>query len=131
MRDKLTRDASDQYRRDLGWKEGRNGGYTQHRFYLGRDHDRAQRLCRKLEVLWDDIVARHEQSPGMEGGRPLWNENTLAMARGIMEDAKVVFVRPLEFVRGENRVVDTEILGVWFARMIRDFRGQNLVLDHP
>lgn len=131
MKDKLTLDASGQYRRDLGWKEGRNGGYTQHRFYLGRDHDRAQRLCRKLEVLWDDIVARHKQSPGMEGDRPLWNENTLAMARGIMEDAKVVFVRPPEIVSVGNTTLDTEILGIWFARMIRDFRGQNLVLDHP
>lgn len=56
MKDNVTLDAPGQYRRDLGWKPGRNGGYTQHRFYLGRDHARAQRLCRKLEVLWDDIV---------------------------------------------------------------------------
>jgi hypothetical protein len=67
----------------------------------------------------------------MEGDRPLWNEHTLAMARGIVEDAKAVFVRPPVFVGGDDRALDTEILGVWFARMIRDFRGQNHVLDQP
>lgn len=132
MKDKLTLDASGQYRRDLGWKPGRNGGYTQQRFYLGRDLERAKRLVRKLEVLWDDIVARYERSPGMDSeGRAAWTANTLAMARGIIADAKTVFVRPPEIVRGDDRALDTELLGVWFERMVRDFRGMNLTLDHP
>lgn len=131
MKDKLTLDASGQYRRDLGWKEGRNGGYTQHRFYLGRDHDRAQRLCRKLEVLCDDIEARFERTPGLEGDRPIWTENTLAMAKGIITDAKTVFVRPPEIVSVGNEALDIEIYGIWFERMVRDFRGMNLTFDHP
>ena len=131
MKDKVTLDASGQYRRDLGWKPGRNGGFTQQRFYLGRDPEHAKRLCRKLEVLWDDIEARYTRTPGMEGERPIWTENTLAMARGIITDAKTVFVRPPEIVGGDERALDTELLGVWFDRMVRDFRGVNLTLDHP
>ena len=131
MRDKITLDASGQYRRDLGWKPGKNGGFTQRRFYLGRDPKHAERLCRKLEVLWEDILARFERTPGMEGERPMWTENTLAMAEGIVTDAKTVFVRPPEIVGAGNHTLDTELYGIWFARMVRDFRGVNLTFDHP
>jgi len=72
MKDKLTLDASGQYRRDLGWKPGRNGGYTQHRFYLGRDHDRPQRLCREVKSCRAISWPSTNKSPGMEGDWPLW-----------------------------------------------------------
>jgi hypothetical protein len=131
MRDKITLDASGQYRRDLGWKPGKNGGFAQQRFYLGRDPEHAKRLSRKLEVLWDDIVTRYERTPGMEGERPVWTDNTLAMAKGIITDAKTVFVRPPEIVSVGNETLDIELYGIWFERMVRDFRGMNLTLDHP
>jgi len=96
----MTLDASGQYRRD-----------PRH----------AERLCRKLEALWGDIEARFEQTPGLEDDQPLWTENTLAMA--IVSEVKTVFVRPPEVVSGANEAVDTELFGVWFARIVRDFRG--------
>src|SRR5579862_3514167 len=130
MKEKLTRDPTGQYRRDLGWKPGRNGGYTQHRFYLGRDLKRAQRLVRRLEALWDQIEARWEQYPEMrQGERPVWNDYTLAMARGILEEAKEIAVPPPLIVRGANKTIDTEMLGIWFSNMVRDFAGLNLTLD--
>ena len=131
MKEKLTRDASGQYRRDLGWKPGRDGGYTQHRFYLGRDLKRAQRLVRRLEVLWEQVVARWEQNLGRKGTRPVWDENTLAMAKGIIEEAQEVVVLPPDMVPGSNRTIDLEMIGIWFTNMVRAFAGQNLTLDAP
>src|SRR5207302_945708 len=130
MKGKLTRDASGQYRRDLGWKPGRNGGYVQHRFYLGRDLKRAQRLVHRLEALWDQIEARWEQNPDLrQGERPVWNEYTLAMAKGIVDEAKEIRVPlPLLFP-GENKTINVESFGLWFWKLIQDFPGLNLTVD--
>ncbi|HEV3261632.1 MAG TPA: hypothetical protein VG013_32580, partial [Gemmataceae bacterium] len=120
MAKNLTVDArTGLYRRDLGWKVGRNGGYTQHRFYLGRDKHQAQIACARLEALWANMEARWEKLPDAE--RPVWDETTLAMAKGIIEGDKETPVRPPEIVKGSNKSFDTELLGIWFARLVRDF----------
>lgn len=131
MKDKLTRHESGQYRRDLGWKQTRDGGYVQHRFYLGRDLKRAQRIVRRLEVLWDQVVAWWEQDVGRKGSRPAWDDNTLAMARAIVEEAREVPVRPPQVVHGRDKTLDLEMIGIWFTNMVRAFAGQNLTLDAP
>jgi integrase len=129
MAKNLTVDArTGLYRRDLGWKVGRNGGYTQHRFYLGRDKHQAQIACARLEALWAGVETRWEKSEG-HGERPLWDATTLAMAKGIIEGEKEVPVRPPEIVRGKNKALDAELLGIWFAKLVRDFPGVNLTLD--
>jgi hypothetical protein len=130
MKEKLTRDASGQYRRDLGWKPGRNGGYVQHRFYLGRDLKRAQRLVRRLEALWDQIVARWEnQAELREGERPVWDEYTLTMAKGIVDETKEIRVPVMPLMPGENKTINVESFGLWFWKLVQDFPGLNLTVD--
>jgi integrase len=128
MAKKLTLDSrTGLYRRDLGWKEGRNGGYVQHRFYLGRDRHRAQIACARLEALWAGVEARWAKLP--DGERPVWDETTLAMAKAIIEGGAEIPVRPPEVVRGINKAIEIELLGIWFARLVKDFPELNLRLD--
>jgi hypothetical protein len=130
MTKNLTVDArTGLYRRDLGWKPGRNGDYTQHRFYLGRDKHQAQIACARLEALWANVETRWANSEGGSGERPLWDATTLAMARGIVEGEREIPVRPPEIVRGSNKTLDTELLGIWFTKLVDDFPGLNLSLD--
>ena len=146
MRDKITLDASGQYRRDLGWKPGKGGGYTQRRFYLGRDPKHAERLCRKLEVLWEDILARYERTPGMEGERPQWTENTLAMANNMIrrfrDEAGLLYgsqgkkvVVPVELRHVVKRLTETELRpgttnnDTWSLKESDDLRDGYVVMD--
>ena len=107
-------------------------GFTQHRFYLGRDLKRAQRLVRRLEVLWEQIEARWEQVVlPRDYDRPVWDENTLAMAKGIIEEAQEVVVSPPKLSPVLNRTNELEEIGIWFANLVRAHAGQNLTLDDP
>ena len=54
------------------------------------------------------------------------------MAEGIIENAREIPVHPPEIVRGQIKSIDTELLGIWFAKLVRDFPGLNLALaDDP
>jgi integrase len=126
VKEKLTRDATGQYRRDLGWKPT-DRGYAQHRFYLGRDLKRAKRIVRRLEVLWEQVVARWEQVKGSE--RPVWDEATLAMAKGIVDEAKEIRVPLPLLMPGEDKTLSIENFALWLSNLVRDFPGLNLTLD--
>ena len=56
-----TRGSNGLYRRDIGWKPNGKGGYSQHRFYLGRD--RADAIIRgiQLERCWEGVERRWER----------------------------------------------------------------------
>ncbi|CAN5586058.1 hypothetical protein BH11PLA2_BH11PLA2_46020 [soil metagenome] len=56
----LTRNASGLFLRNLGWKRTRSG-YTQHKFYLGRDESIAMLASLRLEELWKQIETRWER----------------------------------------------------------------------
>src|SRR4051794_17371213 len=110
-KDEPTRDARGMYRRDIGWKPDGKGGYTQHRFYLGRDRDDALLRSLQLERVWVGVEKRWERvgqpregSPRVywrlngnrvycEGGRstwlmpttprPAWDDVTLQVAQSV------------------------------------------------
>ena len=125
-KDDLTRDATGQYRRDLGWKPT-DRGYAQHRFYLGRDLKRAKRIVRRLEVLWEQVVARWEQDKGSE--RPVWDEATLAMAKGIVDEAKEIRVPLPLLMPGCNKTISIDNFAIWLKNLGENFPGLNLTLD--
>jgi len=56
---KLSRDKQGRYYRQLGWKRTRNG-YTQPKFYLGRDVTKASIAVLKLQQLWETVCRRWE-----------------------------------------------------------------------
>lgn len=56
----LFRSASGLYIRNLGWKATPNG-YAQHKFYLGRDPDKADLASRRLEQLWKQVEDRWQR----------------------------------------------------------------------
>ncbi|CAN5531102.1 hypothetical protein BH11PLA2_BH11PLA2_46440 [soil metagenome] len=60
QKNNLTRNASGLYLRNLGWKRSRTG-YTQHKFYLGRDETAATMVSQRLEELWSQVEARWER----------------------------------------------------------------------
>lgn len=58
----LCRDKRGLFVRNLGWKLTASGGYSQEKFYLGRDEARAKIASLKLEQLWKAVCARWEAS---------------------------------------------------------------------
>jgi len=56
---KLSQDKQGRYYRQLGWKRTRNG-YTQPKFYLGRNVTKASIAVLKLQQLWETVCGRWE-----------------------------------------------------------------------
>lgn len=57
----LCRDRRGLFVRNIGWKRTASG-YTQQKFYLGRDEQAAKIAALKLEQLWDAIRRRWERN---------------------------------------------------------------------
>ena len=56
----LCRAANGQFVRNLGWKPTPKG-FTQVKFYLGRDENAAVIAAKRLETLWDAVAARWQR----------------------------------------------------------------------
>src|SRR5439155_25593722 len=84
-KEELGRDAEGRYRRYIGWKWG-NGRPIQHLFRLGKDEDAAKAANRRLEQLWDAVVARWKRQT-VEGSTDepasVWDDITLNIGRAI------------------------------------------------
>jgi len=52
----LCRASNGLYVRNIGWKQT-SGGYAQHKFYLGRDEQKAMLAGLRLEQLWEQVTA--------------------------------------------------------------------------
>jgi hypothetical protein len=78
-----TLDRSGQYRRDLGWKLTRSGKRAQHRFYLGRDKNKAQVCETRLEAFWSDLEGYYAAE--RKGESPVWEDWSLEIAEAITD----------------------------------------------
>jgi len=72
--------ADGQYVRQLGWKASRSGKLAQPKFRLGTDLREARRREMMLSQLWEHAERR------VGGGRAVWPEDLLEMARQIARD---------------------------------------------
>src|SRR5947209_4991760 len=84
-KNELGRDSGGRFRRYLGWKLGNGERLVQHLFRLGKDEVQAKIRNRRLEQLWDCIVARWKgwKTQGGSEPCPLWDDETLAMGMAI------------------------------------------------
>ena len=58
VRKELCRASNGVFVRNLGWKVTAAGGYTQHKFYLGREESAAKLVSLRLEQLWKQVSVR-------------------------------------------------------------------------
>jgi len=70
-------DSRGYYSRQLGWERSRTGKLQQHKFLLGTDRKKAEKLERKLCELWETFAASCEED------RPLWPDDLLIIAKRI------------------------------------------------
>lgn len=96
----LSPDSQGRYRPYLGWKEAEGGKYVQHRFNLGRNAETAERIMVRLRQLWEHIEATHK--PSDTSPRPLWNSQTLWIAKEIEKGNSVVRLPPKPRDDGES-----------------------------
>src|SRR5258708_3411585 len=64
----LCRNSSGLFVRNLGWKQT-PAGYTQHKFYLGRDEPKAKVASVRLEQLWLQVCAQWQRLYGDDRDR--------------------------------------------------------------
>jgi hypothetical protein len=76
----LSPDAQGRFRPYLGWRKTGDGQYVQHRFNLGRDREKAERIIIRLRQLWQQIESESANSPASNSPRPLWTSHTLWIA---------------------------------------------------
>lgn len=121
----LAKDASGQYRRDLGFKPTPTGDYRQHRFLLGRD--RAQALIRSLalEKVWETVCV--SWSRNRIGPRPAWDADTLAIAQAVSKGEKRVVLNHREGTEGLPIPADTVV--AWLYQMRQDFPEVQIDLE--
>src|SRR5262245_37933024 len=87
----LCRAANGLFVRNLGWKRTATG-YAQHKFYLGREPDKATLAGLRLEQLWEQVGRRWQRENPTElypTDRPVWDEITLAIAEAVRTGAAV------------------------------------------
>lgn len=81
--------------RNLGKKITPSGKYMQHKFYLGRDEDKAQTASDRLERLWKQVCQRWERENEFEQfptNEPVWDGPTLEIADALRNGAAVARV---------------------------------------
>ncbi len=111
-------DANGRFAREIGWKEGANGKLIQHRFYLGDDREKAEIANLRLEQLWRQIEAWHNEGSG-NGSKPTWDEYTLGMGKAVAAGA-TTFVVPVDGMEPESYVR--------FVRILRDRFGSVITI---
>ena len=92
----LCRASNGVFVRNLGWKMTASGGYTQHKFYLGRDESKARLAGLRLEQLWQQVCTRWNRENLYElrpTERPVWDGVTLDIAEAVRNGEAVARVR--------------------------------------
>lgn len=95
-KEELGNDSEGRYRRYIGWKGG-NGRPIQHLFRLGKDEDAALAANRRLEQLWDAVVAGWKKARAegtTDEPTPAWNDITLAIGQAIAKGQTVATIYP-------------------------------------
>jgi hypothetical protein len=89
----LCRASNGLYVRNIGWKQTA-GGYAQHKFYLGRDEEKATLASLRLEQLWKQVTAFWRATDWDEEltDRPVWRDLTLILADAIRNGETVARV---------------------------------------
>ncbi len=120
----LCRSASGAFVRNLGWKVTPVGGYTQHKFYLGKDEPVARLASVRLERLWEEAVKRWRRENQYEiqpTDRPVWDPATLAIAEAIRQGLPVARVPlPLPF---SIMIPESPLIGDWLDKLQKDISG--------
>ena len=80
----LCRASNGLFVRNIGWKKT-TGGYAQHKFYLGREEQKAMLASLRLEQLWEQVSSWWEALDPVEKDtdRPVWDELTLTIAEAV------------------------------------------------
>jgi hypothetical protein len=116
----LCRASNGLYVRNLGWKQTPSG-YSQHKFYLGRDEAKATLASLRLEQLWEQVSRRWEHENKTElrpTDRPVWDEVALAIAEAVRNGEAVARIPlPLPF---SAMVPESPLRGDWLHRLQTD-----------
>jgi integrase len=97
-KDELSQDSEGRYKRWLGWKHGNGGKMIQHLFRLGRDKEKALAANRKLEAVWESVVARWKERKargGTDEPCPVWDDVTLAIGTAVARGEDYCVLQPL------------------------------------
>jgi hypothetical protein len=86
----LSADAQGRFRPYVGWRIKGDGKYVQHRFNLGRDREKVERIIIRLRQLWQHIEATY--LPVLNSPRPLWTSHTLWIADEIAKGNTTITV---------------------------------------
>lgn len=131
---KMAVDSRGNFRRDLGW-EAKDGGYVQHRFYVGKDRAQAAIRVSRLERLWDAVerVWNEDRQQGRTAEpRPVWDVFTLSVGMAIAKGDETVEVDPS--ADSDRASVATSPLGLaaWFGKLSANYGtcGVRLILPH-
>jgi hypothetical protein len=117
----LCRASNGVFVRNLGWKMTASGGYTQHKFYLGRDESKARLAGLRLEQLWQQVCVRWNRENLYElhpTKRPVWDGVTLDIAEAVRNGEAVARVRlpmPLSAF-----VPESPLIGDWHDQLQSD-----------
>jgi hypothetical protein len=126
----LCRASNGQFVRNLGWKRTATG-YSQHKFYLGRDESTAKIASLRLEQLWPQVAKRWERERGVEllFRSPDWREQEVSVAgRSFVALAAYGVGKPVVTLLAEERPVWDE-LTLEIAGVVR--RGESMVKVSP
>jgi integrase len=132
---KVACDAKGNYRRELGWKRKSEGGYRQHCFSLGRDRAQAAIRSLQLETVWEAVQKQWQRDRETE--RPLWDDDTLAVASAVAKGERVVTLTMpptadnLSDCPPGGQVLRAEIATEWLFRLRRDFPMVEIHFDNP
>ena len=98
----LCRASNGLYVRNIGWKQTPSG-YTQHKFYLGRDEQKAMLASLRLEQLWEQVTAFWKALDPVEkvSDRPVWDGFTLTLAEAVRNGESVARVPLPPDLQGE------------------------------
>lgn len=121
----LCRAANGIFVRNIGWKQTASG-FAQHKFYLGRDEHQARVASLRLEQLWDEIV-RFWRGLDYDArtARPVWSEETFAIADAIRSGQTVVHLAPPPDVH------DALTVNLWLGDLRRTHTCIHIELADP
>jgi hypothetical protein len=118
-KEELGTDSEGRYRRYIGWKWG-NGRPIQHLFRLGKDKEQAMAANRRLEQLWDAVVAawkRRKAEQTTDEPAPVWDDTTLAIGQAIAKGQTVATIYPPP----EMENMAPAAVGAWLAALQLQF----------